>query len=83
MPFYDLRSENEVSPILTALEPTRGLMAYKTNKEITAKPNNHLRGEASILQGGFPLNFKNEISRLCSALFLDPSQVQVLVLCNL
>jgi len=31
---------------------------------------------------GFPLNFKNEIPRLCSALFPDQSELQVLVLCN-
>jgi len=37
---------------------------------------------------GFPLNFKNEIPQLsdfpqlCSVLFPDPSEVQILDLCN-
>ena len=49
-------------------------------------PNNmqgsSLLGASETNGAGFPFNFKNEIPWLCSAFFPDPSEVQVLVLCD-
>ena len=47
---------------------------YLTGFEFIWSPN--------IPKTGLPLNFKNNIPRLCSALFPDPPEAQVLVLCN-